>query len=368
MRIEEIRLHRIQMPLKSPFANRLTVVSDRELIIVEAFDSEGRTGLGECVAFSEPWYTEETVDTCWHVMERFLIPLALGQPLEHPREVSRRFAPIRRNHMAKAAIEGAVWDLYCRRRGLSLAEALGGTRRRIEAGVAVGAQLTMDRMLGAIEERVSEGYRRIKVKIKPGADLRVLERIRGAFPDLPLMADANSAYTLADLPKLKQLDDLNLLMIEQPLAADDIVDHAKVQAAIQTPVCLDESICSVDDARRAIELGSCRVINVKIGRVGGLWEAKRIHDLCRERGIDLWCGGMLEAGVSRAHNIALASLPHFNLPGDISASSRYWERDVTVPEVTVDRGMISVPREPGIGVELDRHRLDEVTVASRRYP
>ncbi|PTX63347.1 O-succinylbenzoate synthase [Melghirimyces profundicolus] len=367
MIVKKITLHHIRMPLKTPFSNSLTTVTERDLILVEAEDEEGRTGWGECVVFTSPWYTEETVGTAWHVIGDFLVPLLLDRPLEHPSEIPDRFAPIRRHPMAKAALEGAIWDLWCRYRGLSLARALGGSRDRIVAGAAVGSADPAT-MLEEIRLRVEEGYRRIKVKIKPGADVEVLEPIRAEFPALPLMADANSAYTLEDLDHLKYLDRFGLLMIEQPLDADDIVDHAKLQAELSTPVCLDESLQSFGDVRQALELGSCRVVNIKPGRVGGLTEAKRIHDHCRKRGIPVWCGGMLESGVGRAQNIALASLEGFTLPGDLSASDRYWERDLIRPEVTVENGTLSVPLNlPGIGFEVDRDRLREARLNKRTW-
>ncbi len=353
--------------MKTPFTNSLTTVTDRELILVEVEDESGRIGWGECSAFSSPWYTEETIGTAWHVMEDFLIPRLLHTSLHHPRDVAERFQPIRRHPMAKAAIEGAVWDVWCKAEGIPLARALGGTRERIASGVAVGAG-DLGVMVETIRCRVEQGYCRVKVKVKPGADIKVLKRIRLEFPDLPLMADANSAYTLEDVDHLKQLDDFSLMMLEQPLAADDIVDHARLQAELSTPICLDESLHSAADVRRALELGSCRVVNVKPARVGGLSEAKRIHDLCLDRGIPLWCGGMLETGVGRAHSIALASLDGFTLPGDISASNRYWHQDVIEPEITLEEGSIKVPWDrPGIGFEVDRHRLQEVRVKKKVY-
>lgn len=366
MILRQVTLHHVRMTLKTPFSNSLTTVTDRELILVEAEDEVGRNGWGECVAFSSPWYTEETVETAWHVMRDFLIPRLLRTPLQHPGEVPERFRAIRRHPMAKAAVEGAIWDLWCQAQGISLASALGGMRDRIEAGVAIGAA-DLDTMLETIRQRVEEGYRRVKVKVKPGADVEVLESIRKVFPELPLMVDANSAYTLKDLEHLKRMDTFDLLMIEQPLAADDIVDHARLQAELVTPICLDESLQSFEDVRKALELGSCSVVNVKVGRVGGLTEAKRIHDLCQAKGIPLWCGGMLESGIARAHNIALASLEGFNLPGDISASKRYWEQDLIQPEVTVEGGEIAVPAGPGIGFEVDRERLQEACLASQVF-
>ena len=367
MRIEQITLHRICLQLKSPFATSYGAYTDRETILVEVRDESGATGWGECVAFATPWYTEETVETAWHMMERYLIPTLLHCEIAHPDEVLPLFAFVRRHHMAKAGLEMAVWDLYARRRGQPLATVIGGVRQQIETGVAVGLQETPEKLYRVIEQYLADGYRRIKVKIKPGHDVELVRGIRAHFPDLPLMADANSAYTLEDVALLKQLDDFGLMMIEQPLAADDIVDHAELQKQLRTPICLDESLVACEDVRKAIMLGSCRVVNVKIGRVGGLSEAVRIHDLCHSRGVPLWCGGMLETGVGRAHNIALATLPGFTLPGDISASSRYWERDIIVPEVTVSDGRIAVPDRPGIGYEMDRDYLRHVSLHVQTY-
>ncbi|GGE25702.1 o-succinylbenzoate synthase [Marinithermofilum abyssi] len=365
--IRKVTLYQIRMPLRAPFVTSLATVTDRELILAEVTDQDGMTGFGECVAFDTPWYTEETVKTAWHVMEDILIPLLLEESLAHPTEAAGRFALVRRHFMAKAALEGAVWDLFAKRAGVSLARYVGGTRERIASGVAIGAQPTLEAMVEQVGRRVAEGYRRIKVKIKPGADGEILSAIRQAYPEVPLMADANSSYTLQDIERLKEWDDLDLLMIEQPLAADDIIDHARLQQAIRTPVCLDESITSAEDVRKAVQLGSCRIINVKLGRVGGWTEALRIHEWCREHGVDLWCGGMLESGIARAHNIALASLPGFTLPGDISASARYWEKDVIHPEVVVEEGMIRVPTEPGIGVDLDWEYLEHVMVRKQSW-
>jgi len=367
MRIEQITLHRICLQLKSPFATSYGAYTDRETILVEVRDESGATGWGECVAFATPWYTEETVETAWHMMERYLIPTLLRREIVHPDEVLPLFAFVKRHHMAKAGLEMAVWDLYARRRGQPLATVIGGVRQEIETGVAVGLQETQEKLYRVIEQYLSDGYRRIKVKIKPGLDVELVRGIRAHFPDLPLMADANSAYTLDDVALLKQLDDFGLMMIEQPLAADDIVDHAELQKQLRTPICLDESLVACEDVRKAIMLGSCRVVNVKIGRVGGLSEAIRIHDLCHSRGVPLWCGGMLETGVGRAHNIALATLPGFTLPGDISASSRYWERDIIVPEVSVRAGKIAVPDRPGIGYEMDRDYLRHVSLHVQTY-
>jgi len=359
--IDYILLRHMKMKLKAPFTTSFGTFQTKEFILVEAVDRNGISGWGESVAFSAPWYSEETVKTNWHMLEEFLVPLLFSKPLGHPAELPEQLAAIRQNNMAKAAIEGAVWDLYAKRLGVPLYQSLGGMKREIEVGVSIGIQPTVGGLLQVIERYVAQGYRRIKVKIKPGWDVDVIREVRRAFPDVPLMADANSAYTLADVDRLKALDEFGLMMIEQPLAADDLIDHAQLQPLLETPICLDESIRSYEDARKALDLGSCRIINIKIGRVGGLWEAKRIHDLCVERGVPVWCGGMLEAGVGRAHNIAITTLENFTLPGDTAASSHYWDRDIIMPEVEVKGGLIRVPDTPGIGYDVDRRQVERYT-------
>lgn len=364
MRISVVHLYVIKMPLKSPFITHLGSVSEREGIIVEVIDADGVCGYGEGVAFSTPWYTEETVETSLHMLSSFLIPLIKKHPIEHPRELSALFKSIRRNHMAKAAIETAIWDLFAKKEGVSLSRLIGGTRKKIPAGVVIAAD-TEGSALNQIEEYLHDGYQRFKIKINPHSDLSILREIRRHFPDISLMADANSAYTLADAGRLKELDEFNLLMIEQPLAHDDIIEHAALQKLISTPICLDESIVTFEDARKAVELGSCKIINIKIGRVGGLYEAMCIHDYCLKQNIGVWCGGMIEFGVSRAHNIALASLPGFSIPGDISSSDRFWDKDIILPEVKVKKGWVEVPEGPGIGFQINEERLRESLVMKK---
>lgn len=353
--IKQLNLRKAEMRLKEPFSTSFGTLQDKEFFIIEVLDGEGNIGYGESVAFSAPWYTEETVKTTFHMIEDFLLPILKEHPVEHPDEVFELFRRIKGNNMAKAAVEGAIWDLYAKRKKLPLFRVLGGERKTIDVGISIGLKPTIKELLQTMEEALEKGYKRIKLKIKPGADIEMLREVREVFPDTPIMADANSAYTLADINHLKQLDELSLLMIEQPLAHDDIVDHAKLQKELHTPICLDESIRSLADAKKAAELGSCKVINIKIGRVGGLSEAKRIHDFCKENGIAVWCGGMLEAGIGRAHNIALSTLSNFVFPGDVSASSRYWEKDIIEPEVIVNDGVIQVPDNPGIGYEVKCH-------------
>ncbi|WP_019121610.1 o-succinylbenzoate synthase [Brevibacillus massiliensis] len=367
MKLEAITLRRMRMELKAPFTTSFGTFLQKDFILVEMRDQEGNSGWAESVAFAAPWYNEETLETNWHIMKDFLIPLLFETPITHPDEVSQRFAHIRRNNMAKAALEGAVWDLYAKRQNVSLAKALGGERTEIEVGISIGIQKSVKDLLALIDQYVSEGYRRMKVKIKPGWDVDVMAEVRRHFPDILLMADANSAYTMEHADRLKELDAFNLMMIEQPLASDDIVDHAQLQRQLNTPICLDESIHSVEDARKAIELRSCKIINIKIGRVGGLTESKKIHDLCADRNIPVWCGGMLESGVGRAHNIALTTLSNFTMPGDTAASSRYWDRDIIDPEVTVENGVIRVPEQRGIGYEPNRDAIDRFTLASQTF-
>ncbi|MCS1351574.1 o-succinylbenzoate synthase [Mechercharimyces sp. CAU 1602] len=365
MRVCSATLHHICMRLKTPFVNSLTTVEERNLILVELEDELGTKGWGECVAFSSPWYTEETITTAWHVMTNFLLPLLQGVTITSVWEVSKLFAPVRRNPMAKAGIEGAVWDLFARRQGVALSSLMGGKPGEVKAGATVGLKAS----LAQIVEEVSylhhdQGYERVKVKIKPGRDVDLIHCLRQRFPQLMLIADANSAYTLADLDHLRLLEPYKLTMIEQPLAADDIVDHATLAKQLRIPICLDESITSAEDARRALELGSCQVMSIKIGRVGGIAEAIRIHNLCARHKVPVWVGGMLESGVSRAQHLALATLPNFTIPGDLSASTRYWEQDVTKPEVKVSQGKIRVPSGTGIGFHIDEERLRAVTVRS----
>ncbi|MGP4073248.1 o-succinylbenzoate synthase [Piscibacillus sp. B03] len=360
--IQSIKLRKLEMALVAPFTTSFGTFHDKQFYIIETKDEDGNIGYGESVAFSSPWYNEETVKTNEHIIKDFLIPALKQTTLNHPEDVHPLFEKFRRNHMAKAAIEGAIWDLYAKQENIPLATAIGGTASKIDVGVSIGIKNTTDELIDTVRRSVEQGYKRIKIKIKPGWDVDVLTKVRDEFPDIDMMADANSAYTLDHIDTLKQLDDLNLMMIEQPLAHDDIIDHATLQKAIQTPVCLDESIHSLEDTRKAIELGSCQIINIKIGRVGGLTEAKRIHDYCQAHNIDVWCGGMLEAGVGRAHNIALTTLSGFTLPGDTAASSLYWKQDIINPEVTVQDGTITVPNGPGIGFEIDQDALEQFTV------
>jgi len=367
MKINRVELREIQMPLVHYFETSFGKTTLRRIVLVRV-DAEGLTGWGEVTAGEEPLYSHETFETAWHVLGDFLIPWVLGKQWASPSEVAAKFRPIRGHNMAKAALENALWVIEAQQKGISLAAAVGGTLQEIPCGVSIGIQSSIEELLEKIAREVSAGYQRIKVKVKPGWDINVLERIRSEFPRIALMADANSAYTLADLNHLKQFDRFYLMMIEQPLGWDDIIDHARLQREISTPICLDESIHSPDEARKAIELGACKIINVKLGRVGGFTSAQRIHELCRTRNIPVWCGGMLESGIGRAHNIAMSSLPGFTLPGDVSASRRYWLEDIICPEVTVSaRGTIHVPQTPGLGYEPDLDRIEKLTMRKELF-
>ncbi|MDQ0216561.1 O-succinylbenzoate synthase [Oikeobacillus pervagus] len=361
MNIKHIHLHIIQMKLKSPFITHLEHVTDRKGIILKVIDDEGNIGVGEAVAFTTPWYTEETVQTCYHMIKDILFPLIRQQNISSPENVSTFFLPVRGNQMAKAAIETAIWDLWAKRENKTLASVLGGKKKVIEAGAVVGAS-SVEKALEQTNRLVEKGFKRIKVKIHPGLDIELVEQIRKNFPDLLLMADANSAYSLADIERLKVLDEYDLLMIEQPLAFDDIVQHSYLQKEIKTPICLDESIHSIRDVENAISLSSCQVINIKIGRVGGLNEAKKIYQLCMQHGLDVWVGGMIEFGVSRACNVALSTLEGIHIPGDIMSSNHYWEEDIIEPGITVSNGQIRVSDEIGMGYQLNEKRLQQVSV------
>lgn len=362
MKIESITLHHIDMPLIAPFETSFGRETHRPCILVE-MRADGLTGWGECVAGAGPWYAYETIGTAWHIISDFLAPMIVGQEINEPAEIVARFTPVRGHPMARAAVEAAFWDLFAQARGVSLARLIGATRDRVAVGVSVGIEPTLEAQLASIERFVAAGYARIKLKIKPGRDVAVVRAVRERWPGIALQVDANSAYTLDDAPIFREMDDMNLLLIEQPLHHDDIVDHARLQAQIRTPICLDESIHSPEHARWALDIDACRVINIKIGRVGGLTAAHQIHDLCAERGVPVWCGGMLETNVGRAVNLALAALPNFTLPGDISASARYYQRDIAAPDFVLnDDSTITVPNAPGTGVSVLPERLREVQV------
>ncbi len=360
--IDRLQLRLVRLPLVAFFETSFGRIYDRAFILVSV-DGGGERGVGECVADVDPYYSAETTVTAWHILKDFLAPLVLGRAFAEPRDVFAGLARVRGHHMAKAALEMAIWDLAARQRGLPLSRLLGGTRAEIASGVSIGIQDSVEQLLGKIETELAAGYRRIKIKIKPGWDLAIVEAVRGRFGDVPLMVDANAAYTLDDRARLGALDRFGLMMIEQPLDYDDIRDHASLQRAIATPICLDESIHTVRAAAEALDLGACRIINVKPGRVGGHAESIRLHDLCASRGVPVWHGGMLESGIGRAHNIHLASLPNFSLPGDIAASRRYFAPDLIEPGIDVSpSGTVAVPTGAGIGVAIDWDRVGAATV------
>ncbi len=367
MRIEKIELRHVKLELVSPFVTSMGVEYDEEHVIVKV-DSEGITGWGESVAEGTPFYSYETVQTAWHVLRDFLIPEIIGKQINSIDEFISLSARVRGHRMAKAGLEAALWDVLAKQKGVSLSNALGGTRKRIDVGVSIGIQLSSAALLKKTEAYLKEGYKRIKIKIAPGNDLQFISALRKEFPDILLQVDANSAYTLDDVDLFRSIDNYNLLLIEQPLGYDDIYDHSKLQREIKTPLCLDESIHSLADARAAIELGSCKIINIKPGRVGGFTESKLIHDYCASKNIPVWHGGMLESGIGRAGNIALASLTNFTLPGDISASKRYYKEDIVAPEFEVaPDGTMEVPTKPGIGVDVVMDRLGKVTVFKEEF-
>lgn len=362
MKIERIELREIRLPLVAPFETSFGVTTQRRIILVQVF-SEGLTGWGECTCNEGPFYNHEGTDMAWIVLRDFAGPYTVGKEIAAPEEAIQLTSRIRGNKMARAAIETAIWDLWAKRRGMPLWQLLGGTQEEIPCGVSLGLQDTDAALLKKIETELSAGYQRIKLKIKPGRDYEMVKTVRREHPGIKLTVDANSAYTLNDIEMLRRLDEFDLMLIEQPLAYDDIIDHAELQKRIQSPICLDESILSVDDARKALSLGACRIINIKLGRVAGHTEARKIETYCRERGVPVWCGGMLEAGIGRAHNIAMATQAGFVMPGDVSASKRYWAEDIIVPPVEVTpRGTIIRSNAPGIGYQINEARIDQLTV------
>lgn len=366
MIIREITLREISMKLVTPFETSMDRTDVRRIILVEA-NVDDVTGWGECVAGESPFYSPEYTDTAWPVLRDFLWPLVKGKPFDAASQIWDMLAPVRGHNMAKAALEAAVWDAEARQKGVSLAKLIGGTREEIACGVSVGIKDSAEELVAAVNRELAAGYQRIKIKIKPGKDLEPVRRLRQDFPRIKLMVDANSAYTLEELPLLRQLEGFYLMMIEQPLGWDDVYSHVQLQKQLSTPICLDECIHTEEQARAAVELGACKIINIKLGRMGGYTVARRIHDLCQKNGIPVWCGGMLESGIGRAHNIALSTLPNFILPGDVSASKRYWAEDIISPEVTVSpQGTIRVPTGPGIGFEPRRDLIDKYTTRKER--
>jgi len=361
--ISTVELREIRLPLIHFFETSFGRTTERSILLVRVRDADGGEGWGECTAGEGPFYCDEWTETAWSTIAKFLGGMVVGREVPGAERIWGLMRSVRGHRMAKAAIETACWDLEAKRLGLPLWKHLGGVRAEIASGVSIGIQDTPEALLEKIECELAAGYQRIKIKIKPGWDLQIVERVRERFPSISLMVDANSAYTLADVQLFRELDRFGLMMIEQPLAYDDMFDHAELQRQIATPVCLDESIHSSEDARHAIRIGAAKVINVKLGRVGGHAQAQQVEAVCRRENIPVWCGGMLESGIGRAHNIAMSTLGGFTLPGDVSASSRYWSEDIIEPPVTVSaNGTIRAPDKPGIGSEVDLARVDELTV------
>jgi O-succinylbenzoate synthase len=367
MHIDRIELRHTKMELVSPFETSLGVELFEEHIIVRV-DAGGVTGWGECVVEPTLSYSYETLQTVWYVLRDFLIPALVGKDLLSVDDALAKTAWVRGHRMARAGLEAALSDAFAKANGVSLSQFLGGTRKRINVGVSVGLQSSSARLVEVVAEYLKDGYKRIKIKIAPGRDLDLVTAVRNAFPEIQLQVDANSAYTLKDIKMLRALDEFNLQLIEQPLGYDDIFDHSILARELRTPICLDESIYNVSDTKAAIALGSCRIINIKPGRVGGYTESKRIHDFCASKNVPVWHGGMDESGIGRAGNVALASLPNFVLPGDISASKRYYREDIVDPPFEVDSdGTMAVPVKPGIGVEVLLNRLERVTVRREQF-
>jgi o-succinylbenzoate synthase len=367
MKIERVEIREIRLPLVHFFETSFNRTTVRRIVLVRV-EADGVTGWGEVSCGEEPFYSHETPETAWHILRDFVIPWTLKKDWPSAADVAPRFRPIRGHNMARAALENALWDIEAQQKKMPLAKLIGGTLAEIPCGVSIGIQNSVEELLDKIQTELDAGYQRIKVKIKPGWDVEVLDRIRNKFPKILLMADANSAYSLADLPRLKDLDRFYLMMIEQPLGWEDLIDHAKLQRELNTPICLDESIHNADDARKAIEIGAGKIINIKLGRVGGFTSARAVHDVCKAKNVPVWCGGMLESGIGRAHNIAMSTLPGFTLPGDVSASRRYWKQDIIHPEVTVTaQGTIRVPQTPGLGFTPDLDLIEKVTVRKEAF-
>jgi O-succinylbenzoate synthase len=367
MRIEEIEMRHLRMRLKSPFETSFGIEFDRDCVIL-CIRGEGIEGWGECVASSFPGYNYETAGTAWHVLSDFFIPAILGDAITDVQKYRDRIAHYRGHNLARAGLEMALWDGLGKAKGQSLASMLGGVKLSVPVGVSIGLMQDQAALLETVSDYIDQGYQRIKLKIKPGKDTEIVKAVRDVYPKWMLQVDANSAYTLSDAPIFRTMDDLDLVLIEQPLAEDDIIDHQKLQAQLKTALCLDESILCLRHAHQAIQLGACRIINIKPGRVGGLHEAVRIHDFCQSRDVPVWCGGMLETNIGRASNLALASLPGFTLPGDISASDRYYEVDIAEPSFSLNPdSTIDVPKDPGLGVQVDREALDGFTLRKETF-
>ncbi|MQS75449.1 o-succinylbenzoate synthase [Companilactobacillus halodurans] len=362
MKIVNAEIRKVDIPLRKPFTTSFTTMKFKQCLILKLVDEDGTIGYSEGSAFAQPFYNEEFRDGSWDLIVDQMLPLIFNQKLDHPDDVYPYLNGFRKNNMSKSAINCALWDIYAKQNNLTLAKALGGTKDKIETGVSIGVQNSPEELVEVVRGYIKDGYRRIKMKIKPGKDYDYLAAVRKEYPKAMLMADANSAYRLKDIPMLKRLDDLNLIMIEQPLEPGDLVDHAELQSQIKTKVCLDESITSIGDTRKMIKLGSGRIINIKVARVGGLTIAKKIQSMASKAGIECWCGGMLDSGVARAGNLAIATLSGYTLPNDIAASSRYYDEDIIKPTIELDGTFVDVPQNKGLGFEIDQENLDKFTI------
>jgi O-succinylbenzoate synthase len=367
MKIERVTLREIRMRLKAPFETSFGVTQERRILLVEMI-ADGVSGWGEITALESPSYNPETTDTAWHVVSDFIAPAIVGRDLPSSADLPNLLTGIRGHSMAKAGVENALWDIEAQQKGTPLWRLLGGTRDEITCGVSLGIRPTAASLVEKVEQELSCGYQRIKLKIKPGKDVEFVAAVRERYPKIMLSVDANSAYSLGDADHLRKLDKFELIMIEQPLGWDDIYSHARLQSQIRTALCLDECINNRQDADAAVAIGACKIINIKLGRVGGHTGARKVHDVCVERAVPVWCGGMLESGIGRAHNIAMSTLPGFTLPGDVSASSRYWTEDIIEPEVEVSsRGTIASPGAPGLGYAVKRKLVERFCVRSRNW-
>lgn len=367
VKVESVELRQLQIPLASPFETSGWREEEKTCIIVQ-LRSGSHLGFGECAVSRGPWYSYETTNSAWGIMQEYIVPVVLGHEFKTGGELLDSLSSIRGHNMAKAGFEMAIWDLAAKEKGVSLSKMLGGSMSRVVSGVSVGIQESVEKLVVVVEMFLDQGYRRVKVKVKPGLDVKLVSPLREEFPETPLMVDANGAYRFEDVGMLKELDQFELLMVEQPFAWDDLVDHASLQKTIKMPVCLDESVAGLGDLRAALALGSCRVLNIKPGRVGGLSVGTMLSQVCMSRGMPVWCGGLLETGVGRAHNIALASLPGFVMPNDISASDRYFEEDIVEPEFRLNpEGTITVPTGPGIGVKVLEDRLERFTRKKKSF-
>jgi O-succinylbenzoate synthase len=362
MKLRGFILRELRMPLVTPFETSMDRTTVRRVMLVEA-NVDGTAGWGECVAGETPSYSPETVETAWHILRDFLWSLLKEKEFASATDIWGMMDWVRGHNMAKAALESAIWDAQAKIENRPLWKLLGGGRQEIASGVSIGVQASLDELVHAVQVELEAGYQRIKIKIKPGIDVEPVRRLRKEFPNIKLMVDANSAYRVEDWSVLKELEGFYLMMIEQPLGWDDLYGHVELQRKLETPICLDECIHTEEQAKAAIALGACRIINIKMGRVGGYTVSRRIHDLCQQNGVPVWCGGMLESGIGRAHNIALSTLSNFTLPGDVTASKRYWSEDIIEPEVVISsRGTISVPQGPGIGFAPRMDRIEALTV------